>query len=166
MEKTRAFLESGWLSLVLRVLVAAMIILAAIPKFHDVVKYSVTTLHNYYIFTPGMYQFLGHLAPWLELLVGLGLLFGVLTRLSAFGWGALSIVYFSVKFVIIYTQHRIVPCGCFPGILAKMVVTQSIWIDVVTIPMCVIIMFSKNRNFFGVGGLIPESWQRKLKLIW
>ena len=111
-------------------------------------------------------RLLGEIAPYLELLIGLGILFGVLTRLSAFGWGLMSIVYFIVKFHMIFIQNRIEPCGCFPGVFNNMLVTQSIWIDVVTIPVCLQIILARGRRFLTLGTLLPERLQHKLRLIW
>lgn len=162
------FIRSDKLAFALRLLLAAMILVAAVPKFQDVEKYSVYMIYSYRVFPMqpvNIARFLGLMAPWLELLIALGLLFGVLTRLSAFGWGAMSVVYFLVKAHIIFIQGRIVPCGCFPSVLPEMLVTQSIWIDVFTIPLCAQVYFAKGE-FLAVKALLPERWKEKLRLIW
>jgi len=169
LERLKNFLNSGGLSLAIKLLLAAVILLAAVPKFADIEKYSIYVIYSYRVFPMhpvNIARFLGLIAPYLETLIGLGLLFGVLTRLSAIGWGIMSLVYFAVKIHIIFIQGRIQPCGCFPSIMPDMLVTQSIWIDMVTVPLCAIVAFSKNRNFFGLGRLLPESWQKKLSAVW
>jgi hypothetical protein len=149
----------------------AIILAAVIPKLIDIEKYSVFLVYSYRIFP--MYPvniagFLGMIVPFLELLITLGLFFGILTRLSAAGWGILSIAYFFVKLHIIVIQGRIIPCGCFPGILPDMLVTQSIWIDVANILLCVqIIWANRERKFLSFWILLPEKLRKtKIRYIW
>jgi hypothetical protein len=169
MTKVTEFINSGKLSLALRLLLGAVILMGAIPKFTDVEKFSVDVVYSYRVFPMhpvNIARVLGLMAPWLELLIALGLIFGVLTRLSALGWGLMSVVYFVVKLIIIFGQHRILPCGCFPGLVPNMLVTQSIWIDVFTIPLCAQIIFARGRKFLTLGALLPDTWQRRLRYIW
>ncbi len=166
----KAFLNSGKLTLALRLLLGALILYAAIPKFADIEKLSVWMIYSYQFpwLMPYMAhtRVLGYIAPYLELLIGLGLITGVLTRLSAFGWGTMSLVYIVVKAQVIFVQGRIIPCGCFPGPLSEMLMTQSIIIDVVNLFICAQIILAKGRKFFTLGSLLPERWQHKLRYIW
>ncbi|MCJ7769277.1 MAG: DoxX family membrane protein [Dehalococcoidales bacterium] len=170
MAAIKAFLNSGKLTFALRLLLGALILYAAIPKFADIEKLSVYMLYSYQFpwLMPDMAhtRFLGNIAPYLETLIGLGLIAGVLTRISAFGWGAMSLVYIIIKAQVIFIQGRIIPCGCFPGPLSEMLMTQSIIIDIVTIPLCAQIILAKGRKFFTIGSLLPERWQHKLRYIW
>ena len=170
MAGVKAFLNSGKLTLALRLLLGALILYAAIPKFADIEKLSVYMLYSYQFpwLMPDMAhtRFLGNIAPYLETLIGLGLIAGVLTRLSAFGWGIMTLVYIIVKTQVIFIQGRIIPCGCFPGPLSEMLMTQSIIIDFVTLPILAQIILAKGRKFFTLGSLLPERWQHKLRYIW
>lgn len=166
--KLRGFIKSDRLSFALRLLMGAMILIATIPKFADIEKFSVYLVYSYNVLPMhpvNIARFVGLAAPYLELLIGLGLIFGVLTRLSALGWGLMSLSYFVVKLHVIFIQGRIMPCGCFPGILPEMLVTQSIWIDVVCMPMCAQIILTKGK-FLNLRALLPDRWQKKLRLIW
>jgi len=168
MVKLREFIRSDKLSFALRLLLGAVILVATIPKLMDIEKYSVYMIYSYNVFPMhpiNIARFLGLVAPYLELLIALGLLFGVLTRLSAAGWGIMSFVYFLTKLHIIFIQGRIVPCGCFPGVLPEMLVTQSIWIDVVTMPLCAQIILAKGE-FLSGKALLPRRWKERLRLIW
>jgi hypothetical protein len=165
------FSKSDKLSLVLRFIIGAMVVVAAIPKLMDIEKNSVYLIYSYGIFPMqpvNIARFLGSVDPYLELLIGLGLLCGVLTRLSAAGWGILSWAYLLIKLDIIFIQGRIIPCGCFAGILPNLLVTQSIWIDVVTIPMCAqIVLANRQRRFVSPWSLLPERWRKSgLRYIW
>lgn len=170
MERVQAFLNSGKLTLALRLLIGALILYAAIGKFADIEKYSVFMLYSYQFpwLMPNMQhtRVLGYIAPYLEMFIGLGLITGVLTRISAFGWGSMTLVYIIVKAQVIFIQGRIIPCGCFPGPLSEMLMTQSLMIDIVTLPICVQIILAKGRRYFTLGSLLPERWQHKLRYIW
>jgi hypothetical protein len=111
-------------------------------------------------------RILGYIAPYIETLIGLDLITGVLTRLSEINWGLMSIVYIVVKAQVILIQGRIIPCGCFPGPLSKMLMTQSVLIDIVSLLACTQIILARGRKFFTLGSLIPENWQYRLCYIW
>jgi uncharacterized membrane protein YphA (DoxX/SURF4 family) len=170
MASVLAFLNSGKLTFALRLLLGALILYAAIGKFADIEKNSVYMLYSYQFpwLMPNMShtRVLGYIAPYLEMLIGLGLISGVLTRLSAFGWGIMTLVYIIVKAQVIFIQGRIIPCGCFPGPMSEMLMTQSIIIDFVTLPILAQIILAKGRKFFTLGSFLPESWQYKLRYIW
>jgi uncharacterized membrane protein YphA (DoxX/SURF4 family) len=170
MEKVKAFLNSGKLTLALRILVGAMILYAEVPKLADVEKLSVFALYSYQFpwLMPWMEhtRILGYMAPYLGTLLGLGLITGVLTRLSAFGWGVMAIIFIILKLHVIFIQGRIQPCYCFPGPLANLLVTQTLAIDIITLPLLAQIMLAENRKFFTLGSLLPERWQHKLRYIW
>jgi len=161
-------LKSPRLSFILRILIGVMILVATIPKFADIEKFSIYVVYSYNVLPMhpiNIARFVGLVTPYLELLIGLGLIFGVLTRLSALGWGFMSLVYFVVKLHVIFIQGRIQPCGCFPGVLPNMLVTQSIWIDVVTMPLCTQIILAEGE-FLNARALLPRKWKEKLRLIW
>ncbi len=165
-----AFLNSGKLTLVFRILIGAMILYAEIPKLADVEKLSVFALYSYQF--PWLMPYMDHtrilglIAPYLGTLLGLGLVTGVLTRLAAVGWGSMAIVFIILKIHVIFIQGRIQPCYCFPGPLANLLVTQTLAIDIITLPMLAQIIFAKDRKFFTLGSLLPQKWQHKLRYIW
>lgn len=170
MDKVKVFLNSGKLTLVLRILIGAMILYAEVPKLADVEKLSVFALYSYQFpwLMPWMEhtRILGYMAPYLGTLLGLGLITGVLTRISAFGWGVMAVIFIVLKLHVILIQGRIQPCYCFPGPLANLLVTQTLIIDIVTLPLLAQIMLAENRKFFTLGALLPERWQHKLRYIW
>ena len=169
--RLRQFLTSGGLSLGIRYVLGAVILLSAIPKLIDINTNSVYVVYSYYILPvqPINYaRFVGLIIPYAELLVGLGLIFGVLTRLSAAGWMALSLLYFSFKIDLIFVQQRIVPCGCFQGLMPNMLVTQSIWLDVVSVGLCFqIILADRRRRLLSLWSALPHKWRAgRLGYIW
>ena len=171
MKRLKEFIRSQRLGFALRLLVGTLILLAAIPKLVDIEKNSVFLVYNYYILPiqpVNIARYVGLVIPYLELLIGLGLILGVLTRLSAVGWAVLSLAYFIIKLDIIFIQGRVTPCGCFSGLLPDLLVTQSIWLDVVSIIMCIqIIRVDRGRRSFSAWSLLPQKWQiSKLRYVW
>jgi uncharacterized membrane protein YphA (DoxX/SURF4 family) len=169
--KLRQFLTSSGLSLALRYLLGAAILLSAIPKLINIDDNSVYVVYSYYILPIqpiNFARFFGLVVPYIELLIGLGLIFGVLTRLSTIGWIAMSLVYFLVKMNLIFFQSRIVPCGCFPSLIPDFPVTQSIWLDVINIVFCVqILLTNKGRQLLSLQSTLPDKWRRsRLRYIW
>ncbi len=142
----RRFLTSQRVSLVLRYVLGVMILVSAVPKLIDIETNSVYVVYSYYILPiqpVNVARIVGSVIPYVELAIGLGLILGVLTKIFAIGWLVLSLAYFSVKIDLIFVQGRIVPCGCFGGLFPNMLVTQSIWIDVMSVAFCAQITLSK-----------------------
>jgi len=84
--------RSGWLRgvaanryviLVFRLILAAFFLTSSYGKLVDIERYSVDAVYNFGILPMALARPFGLVMPFIELLCGLGLLFGVLTRLSA-----------------------------------------------------------------------------------
>lgn len=168
MDRLKRFIRSDKLTFALRLLVGGMILYAEVPKLADIEKLSVYAIYSYRIFPMDFARFLGEIGPYIGVLIGLGLIFGVLTRLSATGWTIMALLFIAMKLHVIFIQGRIVPCGCFPGPLAKLLMTQSIWIDIATVPMTLqIILANRERKFLAFWSLLPEKLRQSwLRLIW
>jgi uncharacterized membrane protein YphA (DoxX/SURF4 family) len=162
--RLRQFLSSSGLSLTLRYLVGAVILLSSVPKLIDIDANSVYVVYSYYILPiqpVNLARFVGLVIPYLEVIIALGLISGVSTRLSAIGWIVLSLVYFLIKIHIIFVQGRIVACGCFPGLLPNLLVTQSIWLDVISIVLCLqIVLTGKGRQILSLWSTLPARWRK------
>jgi hypothetical protein len=94
----------------------------------------------------------------------LGLLFGVLTRLSALGVSLMSLCFFVTK-AIVLSQGRSIECGCF-GAIIDTLASVTIFMDIPMLLIGLVIMFSSSRHWLAIGGLIPAGWRKKLNLIW
>ena len=171
MAKVRQFLTNRGLSLALRYMLGTVILLSAVPKLIDINANSVYVVYNYYILPVQPVNFarsFGLAVPYIELLIGLGLIFGLLTKLSAIGWMVMSLIYFLFKLHLIFIQGRVVPCGCFQGIMPGILVTQSIWLDITGIVFCIQILLVKTgQQLLSLWSLLPDRWRRsRLKYIW
>jgi uncharacterized membrane protein YphA (DoxX/SURF4 family) len=100
---TNSDVKCGWLKaieknrrliLVFRLILAGFFLLSSYGKLVDIERYSVDAVYNFGILPFWLAQPLGLGMPFIELLCGLGLLFGVLTRLSALGVSLMSLSFF------------------------------------------------------------------------
>jgi uncharacterized membrane protein YphA (DoxX/SURF4 family) len=169
--KLGRLLKSDVLSLVLRLMVGAMVMVAAVPKLTDIQKNSVELIASYNIFPEqpiNLVRILGLVDPYLELLVGAGLICAIFTRSWAVIWAVMSLAFFIIKLDLIFIQEDIVPCGCFGELLPTLLVTQSIWIDIVTMPVCLqIILAERKKRYWSPWQMLPEKWrQSRLRYFW
>ena len=104
--------------------------------------------------------------PFIELLCGLGLLLGILTRLSAFGSALMSIAFFIAK-AFVLLQGKDIDCGCF-GEVVNLLVSVSIFMDVPMLFFAVVVMLAptQSRHWASLDMFIPPTLKEKLRLIW
>ena len=177
MTKLMRFLKSDKLSFAIRLLIGGMILYAEVPKLADIEKLSIFAVYKYNFFpmnadilgqTVNVARIFGTIGPFMGILIGLGLIFGVFTRLSAFGWLSMCLMFIFMKIDYLYIQGRpAAPCGCFPGPLANLLMTQSIWIDIVSVPLMLQVMLAnRERRFLSLWSLLPEKlrsgWLNKI----
>jgi uncharacterized membrane protein YphA (DoxX/SURF4 family) len=164
-------IKSDRVTFVLRLLIGALILYVEVPKLADIEKYSVYAVYSFRFFPmypENIARFIGLMGPYLAILIGLGLIFGILTRISAAGWILMCFVFIIMKIDVIFVQGRVEPCYCFPGLLANMLMTHSIWIDVLSIPLSLqIILANRERKYLAVWSLLPDRLRQSwLRYIW
>jgi uncharacterized membrane protein YphA (DoxX/SURF4 family) len=149
-----------------RLILAALFIIAAFGKLVDIERYSVQAVYFFVILPMFLARPFGLALPFIELLCGLGLLFGVLTRLSALGIGLLSLSFFIAK-TIVFLQGRSVDCGCF-GAFGQTVASVTIFLDLPMIFFAMVVMWAPSdvRHWKAVGNLLPKTWRERLRFIW
>ena len=165
---TARFWKSDKLSFALRLIIGGLVLYAEAPKLFDLDTYSIQALYSYHIFPMDVVRVMGTLGPYVGVLIGLGLVFGVLTRLSAAGWIIMCLMFIGMKLEVIFVQDRIASCGCFPGFLSNLKMNESIWIDIASIPLMLqVILANPERKFMSAWTLLPKKIrQSRLRLIW
>jgi putative oxidoreductase len=160
------FTGNRYLVLVLRLILAAVFLLSSIGKLVDIERYSVDAVYNFGILPMVLARPFGLVMPFIELLCGLGLLFGVLTRLSALGSGLMSVAFFVAK-AIVLSQGRSIECGCF-GAIVDTLASVTIFMDIPMLLLSLIVMLAPSfaRHWMAIGNLLPQEWKEKLNLIW
>lgn len=152
--------------LIFRLVLALIFLLSSIGKLVDIERYSVDAVYNFGILPMFLTRPFGLVMPFIELLCALGLLFGVLTRLSAFGIGLMSIAFFIAK-AIVLSQRRSIECGCF-GAVVDTLVSDTIFMDLPMLFLSLVVTYapSRTRHWAAFGKWLPQAWKDKLKLIW
>ena len=159
-EKTWTGAAIGWSAgmlkdrrviLALRMALAAIFLASAAGKLIDIDRYSIRAVYEFNILPGSLARVYGFALPFIELICALGLLFGVLTRLSALGIGALSVSFFVAKGIILLRGQDIA-CGCF-GPITSTLASVSIYADPPIVLMSLAVMLSPDfsRKWFSVG---------------
>ena len=162
----RAVAANRTVVLVFRLVLASFFILSAFGKLVDIERYSVDAVYNFGVLPMVLARPFGLIMPFIELLCGLGLLFGVLTRLSALGIGLMSIAFFVAK-AIVLSQGRGIDCGCF-GAIIDTLASVTIFMDLPMLAFAAVIFFApdSSRHWAAIGKLLPPAWKEKLRWIW
>jgi len=103
-----------WVSLVLRLGLAAVGFLAAWPKLMDI-RQSQLAVHYYELFPTWLNNLIGIAVPVVELALGIVLLVGLFTRYAAALFGLMMVVYI-IGIASAWVRGLNISCGCFdPG---------------------------------------------------
>lgn len=152
--------------LIFRLILAAFFLISSYGKLVDIERYSVDAVYNFGILPMVLARPFGLVMPFIELLCGLGLLFGVLTRLSAFGIALMSLSFFIAK-AIVLSQGRSIECGCF-GAVIDTLASVTIFMDLPVVMMASMVMFAPpdTRHWAAIGKLLSPAWKCRLRWIW
>lgn len=152
--------------LIFRLILAAFFLVSSYGKLVDIERYSVDAVYNFGILPMVLARPFGLVMPFIELLCGLGLLFGVLTRLSALGIALMSLSFFIAK-AIVLSQGRSIECGCF-GAVIDTLASVTIFMDLPMVFMALVVTCAppQNRHWVSIGKLLPESWRKRVHWIW
>jgi uncharacterized membrane protein YphA (DoxX/SURF4 family) len=164
--RLKAMEENPYVISVFRFILAGFFLISSYGKLVDIERYSVDAVYNFGILPMVLARPFGLIMPFIEGLCGLGLLFGVLTRLSALGIGLMSLSFFIAK-AIVLSQGRSIECGCF-GAVIDTLASVTIFMDLPMMAMALVILFAPNesRYWTSVGKLLPQSWKEKFYLVW
>jgi uncharacterized membrane protein YphA (DoxX/SURF4 family) len=160
------FAGSQYLAFVFRLLLGGIFLISSLGKMVDIERYSVDAVYNFGVLPMVLARPFGLAMPFIELAVALGLLFGVLTRLSALGSGLMSLAFFIAKAMVL-SEGREIDCGCF-GAVVETLASVTIYMDIPMVLCSFFILFVPYhmRNWLGIGNRLPEDWKNKLHLIW
>ena len=149
-----------------RLILAVSFIIAAFGKLVDIERYSVQAVYFFVILPFYLARPFGLALPFIELLCGLGLLWGVLTRLSALGIGLLSLS-FSIAKAIVLSQGRSVDCGCF-GAFGDTLASVTLFLDLPMMFFAIVVMWAPSdvRHWKAVGNVLSKKWKERLRFVW
>ncbi|HME44125.1 MAG TPA: MauE/DoxX family redox-associated membrane protein [Syntrophorhabdales bacterium] len=152
--------------LAFRFVLGGAFLLSSSDKLVDIQRYSVAVVYNYELLPDALAVIFGWALPFIELLCALGLLFGVLTRLSSFGTTLLSISFFIAKGILL-SRGVDIECGCL-GAIAKTHASVTIYLDPAILLMSLTILLSpqSSRHWVSFAKWLRREWRDKLDLIW
>jgi uncharacterized membrane protein YphA (DoxX/SURF4 family) len=161
----QAILNNRYVTLIFRLILAGIFLASSFGKLVNIEEYSVNAIYNFQILPMWLARPFGLVMPFIELLCALGLLFGVLTRLSGLGVSLMSLSFFIAK-AIVLSQGRVIDCGCF-GAIVETLASVTIYMDIPMLLLGLYVAFSTSRHWLAIGGIAPFSnWQKKLNGIW
>ena len=104
------YLQNKWISLVFRLFLGAMFMYASLDKINDPETFS-GDIRAYQIVPFGLENSVAIILPWLELLIGIGLVIGVMVDGSALiSMGLLVVFIIAISSAIL--QGINIECGC------------------------------------------------------
>jgi uncharacterized membrane protein YphA (DoxX/SURF4 family) len=101
----------AYLLLIARLVVAATFLLAALPKIQDPLTFT-GSIEAYRIIENGLSAWVALTLPWLELIIGVGLLTPQLRRASALCIGILLLLFICLH-LSAWIRGLNINCGCF-----------------------------------------------------
>jgi hypothetical protein len=127
-----------------RLAVGGLFIYASFYKIVDPESFA-KTIWYYHIMPGKLINLVALIMPWLELLCGLGLIFGFLYRGSVLWVNALLVLFIAALTTTIVRGLNI-ECGCFKaGHEATDPAWQSLWIDLIFMVFAVQMLLSRSR---------------------
>jgi uncharacterized membrane protein YphA (DoxX/SURF4 family) len=126
--------------LVFRLVLAGTFLLSSFGKLVDIERYSIAPVLDFEILPDFLAYIFGSVLPFIELLCALGLLFGVLTRLSSVGIALMSFSFFVVKAILLWNGSN-VACGCF-GTVVTTLISVTVYMDPPIFMMSLIVALS------------------------
>ncbi|MFC2063068.1 DoxX family protein [Chloroflexota bacterium] len=139
-----------------RLILGTTFILAGAGKLPEMARF-VDVVTGWGLLPWGLAQVYGTILPWLELIVGIFLVLGLLPRLAA-GVIILMVISFIVANGTAVVGHEFSECACFGGlILIKK--TDALAIDIAIISMAILLLF-KGSGLLSFGYLIRRYLNR------
>ncbi len=101
----------SWAVLIARLVVAGLFVRAALPKIEAPVEFA-TSVQGFQVVGPTLSAWVSIGLPWLELIVGIGLLVPAIRRLSGC-WIAMLLLLFIGLHASAWARGLDISCGCF-----------------------------------------------------
>ena len=161
-----AFNNNRLVVLSFRLILSFFFLVSAYGKLVDIERYSVDAVYNFGMLPMVLARPFGIIIPFIELLCGLGLVSGVLTRLSALGIGMMSLSFFIAK-AIVLSQGRSIDCGCF-GAVIDTLASVTIFLDLPMVFLSTVLISapSEVRHWKTIGNFLPREYKERFRFIW
>ncbi|MFN2441547.1 MAG: MauE/DoxX family redox-associated membrane protein [Thermoanaerobaculia bacterium] len=111
MTRVIEFLTSPWLTVRVQIALGVLFVAAALPKVVDPPSFA-QMIYNYRLVPGGAINALALVMPWVEMLAGMALIFGIWRRSAAITIGGMLVVFIIAIGINLAREHP-VDCGCF-----------------------------------------------------
>ncbi len=142
----RKLLDNPQFILVLRIVFAGIFLFAAFGKIIDPAAFA-KSINNYHIVPGSLVNIFALTLPWVEALVGIGLLTGIWGRASA--WlTQLMLIMFTIALLIAISNGVNITCGCFsqnPEVKGSL--TMDVVRDIAMMIFVTPLLITKARGF-------------------
>jgi uncharacterized membrane protein YphA (DoxX/SURF4 family) len=146
------FLKSPYLAALLRIILGALFLEASWDKILHPARFA-EDVANYAILPPLLVNLWALVLPWLEMIAGLSLILGLLSRSSALVLSAL-LVSFIIVISINIARGAEIDCGCFGA--GEELGWISLFRDLLFLAMGIQVLFC-DRGFLGLDSL----WRKR-----
>jgi putative oxidoreductase len=145
----------GWLVLMVRLLVGAIFVYAAMGKVGDPAGFA-RAVHNYRILPLPLLHPFALMLPWVELLTGLALILGRLSRGAVVLCLGMTMM-FTIAVGSALARNLDISCGCFHTDGGASVGLSLLLRDVALLAACVLLLFWRRSGGLGWGFLRRRS---------
>jgi len=100
-----------WMGLVIQLGLGGLFVYAGVAKWLDPLRFA-SSLLGYQLFPMGLIDWLVPLFPWVEIMLGMAMMLGVMPRFTGAMVGGLLVV-FTALVSHAYANQLVIDCGCF-----------------------------------------------------
>jgi|CXWL01.1.fsa_nt_gi uncharacterized membrane protein YphA (DoxX/SURF4 family) len=152
----RSVIDNDYATLFSRLLIGGLYIYAAWYKI--VVPAEFAKAIWFYHLVPGnLINVMALILPWLEMLLGVGLILGIWFRGSAFSGTALMLVFIAALTSAVM-RNLSIDCGCFKSTAAGAnSARETLYRDLALLIPCLQLLFTKSRRWMLCPGSRKES---------
>lgn len=142
----RRIVDNDYLTMVSRLFIGGMFIYASFYKIIDPASFA-KSIWQYHMVPGSLINVMALVLPWLELLIGAGLIIGLFYR-GAIWWSNLLLVVFIIALASTISRGLDIECGCFKaGESATGPAWSSLWFDVVALLFSLQLLVGKSKRW-------------------
>ena len=142
----RRLIDNDYLTVVSRLLIGGMYIGASFYKIIEPAVFA-KSIWWYHMVPGSLINLMALILPWLELVIGLALIFGFAYR-GAIWWANLLLVVFIVALASTIMRGIDIDCGCFKaGESATAPAWNALWFDLVAMVFALQLFFSRSGRW-------------------
>ena len=137
-------LNNKYFNLILRIILGSIFIISGVEKISNPAEFA-QTIENYRLLPISSINIFALILPWIELISGMFLLFGIKNKENSLIITTMMIVFTSAV-VIAVLRNLDIDCGCFGTLTAQKVGLRKVIENIVLISMGFTILFGKVQS--------------------